>query len=145
MRAACLPTRPENLSKIFLQLREFLVALYQHQRWSLLNGFNTPASDASSVTPTGAVLNWTAQPSASYYKIYRVTPGPTTALATISNVATNTYPLTGLTTGVSYEYRINAFDASDVSDGNANLAAFTTPAGTGASFNGWSDVVATGR
>lgn len=108
------------------------------------SGFNNPGTDTSSLTPTGVQLNWTAEPLATRYRITRVLPLPVTTIITINTPATSSYVVSGLTPSESYQYRINAFDSLDVSDGNNNLASFTTPTGVSATFNGWSDVIATG-
>ncbi len=110
-------------------------------------GFNlgTPAH-TSSLTATGVVLNWALATAGTpaYYKITRTVAGVTTVTAAITPVATTTYTVTGLTPNTVYTYQINAFDASDVSDGNANTISFTTATVTGSTFMGWADLVATG-
>lgn len=105
-------------------------------------GFN--GGNTSSITATGVVLSWTAQSSASYYKLFQTTGGTTTVLATITPTTTASYSVSGLTPNTSYTFKINAYDAGDISDGNTNTASVTTANTTGATFNGWADVIATG-
>ena len=109
------------------------------------SGFTSSVLDYTDLTPTGATLQWTPQPLASYYKLFRVDGSSLVHIATLLNTATSSYTLNLLNANTTYSYRINAYDATDSSDGNNNLASFTTTNATGATFNGWSDVVALGE
>ena len=69
---------------------------------------------------------------------------PTVTSAHIAPNTLNSYNITGLVPNTTYQLKVNAFDAVDTSDGNNNLVSATTPNVTGATFNGWSDVVSLG-
>ncbi len=101
-------------------------------------------TDTSNLTATGVRLLWTAQPLASYYKIFQTVGGTTTQIATVTPSSTALYNVSGLAINTTYTFRINAYDTLDTSDGNSNTVSITTPNVTGATFNGWSDLVATG-
>jgi hypothetical protein len=102
-------------------------------------------TDTANLTGTGVTLQWTAQTAASYYKVTQT--GGTTGTVYSAHLAPTsvaTYNVTGLSPNTTYQFKVNAFDTSDTSDGNNNTVSITTPNVTGATFNGWSDVVSTG-
>lgn len=111
------------------------------------SGFNNGvAAHTSSLTATGVTLGWTAPSggSASYFKIFKTVAGLTTSGSALSG-STTSYNVTGLAPNTTYSFRVNAYDVLDVSDGNTNTIDITTPNVTGATFGGWSDVVALGQ
>lgn len=113
----------------------------------LFSGFTgNEASDTvgASKTSTGVTLKWTAQPAASYYKISRTGGGGPVVTSAIYPSTRDTYPISGLVPNTTYTFQINAYDGTDVSDGNTSTVSITTPNVAGATFNGWSDAVATG-
>ncbi len=102
------------------------------------------ATGYTNLTATGATVQWTAQPLATYY-IARATAGATVITsAHIAPTSLTSYNITGLTPGTTYQLQVNAYDSIDKSDGNVNTVSITTPNVTAATFNGWSDVVALG-
>lgn len=104
------------------------------------------ATGSTNLTATGVTLNWTAQTAAanSYYVVRWTTGGTTLNSAHLAPNTTASYNISGLTPNTTYQLKVNAYDAMDVSDGNNNEVTITTPNVTGATFNGWSDVVALG-
>lgn len=110
------------------------------------NGFDGNIVHVSNLTGTGVTLTWEAATggSPSYYKISRATGAVSTVTGALTPVSTLTYNVTGLVPNTTYEFRINAYDSFDVSDGNLNTISVTTPNVIGSTFNGWSDVIATG-
>jgi hypothetical protein len=108
------------------------------------DGFSSTPADFSDLSPTGAVLHWTPQPAAAYYKLWLISGGAT-LVATINDTTVDSFTLNGLIANTTYVYRINAYDITDVTEGNSNFATLTTPNATGATFNGWNDVVSEGE
>lgn len=104
-----------------------------------------PAVDSTALVSTGMTLRWTAQPAASYYVITR-TGGSTGTVVTphIFPTTKNSYNVSGLDPGATYQFKINAFDAAPTSDGNNTWVTVTTPSTSGATFNGWIDLAVTG-
>lgn len=102
-------------------------------------------TDSTGLVSTGVTLRWTAQPLATYYIITR-TGGPTGTVVSpqIFHTSSNSYAVSGLDPSQSYQFKINAFDSISTSDGNNNWVTINTPSTTGATFNGWADLVSTG-
>ncbi len=100
-------------------------------------------TDTTNLTSSGVTLQWTAQPLASYYVITQ-TGGASYVYPNVFPSVLNSYNVTGLTPNTTYQYKINAYDAFGTSDGNTNTVSITTVNATGATFNGWSDVVSLG-
>lgn len=107
--------------------------------------FDVATSHYTGLVSTGVTLQWTAQPAASYYVITRT--GGSTGTVVSPNIfptSRNTYVVSNLDPGATYQFKINAFDNFPVSDGNNNWLTVVTPSATGATFNGWADLVSTG-
>lgn len=83
------------------------------------NGLNT-----TNVTASSANLAWTLTIGVSNYTLkYRVQNAAT--WQTVSNISTNNYNLTGLTSGTTYEYQVFAYGNNCLSAGSA-VTPFTT-------------------
>jgi hypothetical protein len=110
------------------------------------NGFTgVPATDSTGLTSTGVTLQWSAQTAASYYKVTQTGGGTgTIASGHLFPTSVATYNIGGLTPNTAYQFKVNAYDVNDTSDGNNNWVTITTPNINGSTFKGWSDVVATG-
>lgn len=85
---------------------------------------NTPCSDtlinltATAITSNGATLNWQARNGASAYQVW-VTGRP------VVTVSTNSLPLTGLTSGTTYNWAVRVLCSNGLTSAYAN-AVFTT-------------------
>lgn len=71
-------------------------------------------------TDSTVTLNWSTHPNALQYLLYDVSSGTPTYLQTISNPATNSVTLTGLTPDATYKYRLKMTHNQGVSDDNTN-------------------------
>lgn len=109
-------------------------------------GFNGGMAHTSGLTGTGVTLAWAAATGGTpaYYKITRTQGATTTVTAALTPVSTLTYNAVGMLPNTTYTFKINAYDSSDVSDGNTSTISVTTPNVTGADFEGWADAIATG-
>ena len=102
-------------------------------------------TDISNLSATGMTLQWTPQAAASFYKIVQVDSNSnTTVIGPLYTTSQGSYNVQSLTPGETYTFKVNAYDNLSVSDGNNNTISVATTNTTGATFNGWSDVVATG-
>jgi chitodextrinase len=75
----------------------------------------------SAITPTGATLGWTASTDnvgVTGYRVYREAGATDTLLATVAGTS---YPVTGLTSGTTYQFYVLAVDAA------GNVSAASTP------------------
>lgn len=90
-----------------------------------------PQVTASSTSPTTANVTWVPVAGASGYRIERAAgTGSFAIIATLGDVAT--FADSGLTTNVSYRYRVTALGAAGVSDGSP-VASVTPAVGTNVS------------
>ncbi|NND52822.1 MAG: hypothetical protein HKN54_10465, partial [Flavobacteriaceae bacterium] len=80
------------------------------------------------ITPVSAALSWTAIPSATYDLRYRVIGAPT--WTTITDIATNSYNLLGLSENTDYEAQIATRCTSTTSGFSASVNFTTTSAAT---------------
>jgi hypothetical protein len=100
---------------------------------------------SSNLTATGVTALWSAQTLAAYYVVRWTTGGTTLTSAHLAPTSLTSYNITGLAANTTYTLQVNAYDSNDNSDGNVATVSITTPNVTGATFNGWSDVVALGN
>lgn len=75
---------------------------------------------ATNKTDSTVTLNWSTHPNALSYVLYDVTSGTAVYKQTISNPATNSLNLTGLTPDASYKFRLKMIHNADVVDTNTN-------------------------
>jgi len=119
----------------------------------LFSGFTgDPTTDEipSSLTGTSVGLRWSAQSLAAYYRITRTGGADGTVISSpLTPTTVSTYTAQFLVPNTAYQFKVNAYDLLDISDGNNNWVTITTPnvydPSYVATFGGWSDAIATGN
>lgn len=71
-------------------------------------------------TDSTVTLNWSTHPNALQYVLYNVSSGTPSHVQTISNPATNSVTLTGLTPDATYKYRLRMIHNQGAIDDNTN-------------------------
>lgn len=86
---------------------------------------------ASAITDTTAVLGWTAVTGAGSYNL-QWTDSVAALWTTVSGLTGNSYNLTGLTAGTSYQFQVQTVCSSSDSSAYSSPVTFTTTRGVGA-------------
>ena len=111
------------------------------------------ATAASNITYTGFTANWNASSSATvYYLDVSTNSSFTTNLTGYNNLSIGnvlTYPITGLTSGINYYYRVRAANASGISASSNTIAVgnlvgkYVTSSGAGTYLgDSWTNAIA---
>lgn len=87
---------------------------------------------ATSITSSSANLSWTSTGASSYNLQYKITGGAT--WTTISGISSNSYALSGLNAGTSYQWQVQSVCSGGATSAYSATASFTTNGGGGVTY-----------